>query len=145
MQVYFQSCEIKFCLIQQQTLITFWHATMYCNFIFPLHEVFYRVRHILRGSKFQSDRLCTALRLFKMQNMLNYVLAYVHKLMDRKCIFCLNGRQAQKTSEKRRDLLSHNFFKSILPSTSCLHNLLPPLRDLNHCIALDSLQLSQNF
>jgi len=28
--------------------------------------------------------------------------------------------------ESRRDLLSHNFFKSILLSTSCLHSLLPP-------------------
>ena len=31
--------------------------------------------------------------------------------------------------DKRRDLLSHNLFKFILPSTSCLHNLLPPPRD----------------
>jgi len=31
--------------------------------------------------------------------------------------------------DKRRDLLSHNFFKSILPSTSYLHNLLLPPRD----------------
>jgi len=31
--------------------------------------------------------------------------------------------------EDRMDLLSHNFFKCILPSTSCLHNLLPPPRD----------------
>jgi len=30
---------------------------------------------------------------------------------------------------KRRDLLSHNFFKSILLSISCLHSLLPPPRD----------------
>jgi len=28
-----------------------------------------------------------------------------------------------------KDLLSHNFFKSILPSTSSLHSLLPPPRD----------------
>jgi len=28
--------------------------------------------------------------------------------------------------DNRRDLLSHNFFKSILQSTSCLHSLLPP-------------------
>ena len=31
--------------------------------------------------------------------------------------------------DKRRDLLSHKFFKSILQPTSCLHNLLPPSRD----------------
>jgi len=31
--------------------------------------------------------------------------------------------------DSRRDLLSHNFFKSILLSTSCLHSLLPPPRD----------------
>ena len=31
--------------------------------------------------------------------------------------------------ESRRDLLSHNFVKSILLSTSCLHSLLPPPRD----------------
>ena len=31
--------------------------------------------------------------------------------------------------ESHRDLLSHNFFKSILLSTSCLHSLLPPPRD----------------
>jgi len=37
---------------------------------------------------------------------------------------------------KPRDSLSHNFFKSILPSTSCLHNLLPQLAILNYCLAL---------
>ena len=31
--------------------------------------------------------------------------------------------------ESRRDLLSHNFLKSILLSTSCLHSLLPPSHD----------------
>jgi len=31
--------------------------------------------------------------------------------------------------ESRRDLLSHNFFISILLSTSRLHSLLPPPRD----------------
>jgi len=44
--------------------------------------------------------------------------------------------------DKCRDLLSHYFFKSILPSTSSLHNLLPPPRDLNEVEAVQHVYLT---
>ena len=62
----------------------------------------------------------TTLKQYKRGHNESYLVAHVTCF-----ICCWTGGPI----DKHRDLLSHNFFKCILPSTSCLHNLLPLPRE----------------